>query len=122
MLLLMGGAAVLGYVADSTLALSGLLAFPPGARLGAPSPVWMVALWMNFAATLGVSLKWLQSRPFIGTLLGAVGGPLAYWAGQDLGALRIAGWPGLAAVAAVWAAATPLLLGGLRWLQEGESR
>ena len=122
LLALFAGAAALGYAADSLLALTGLLEFPPQAMLGGPSPLWMAALWANFASTFEESLAWMQGRPVAAALLGAVGGPLAYWGGQQLGAIRISGAPGLAAVAAEWAIATPLLLGGLAWLRRVEAR
>ncbi len=103
------GAAALGFAADSVL--SGLGAFSfhgnePGEWL---SPLWMVALWMAFAATLRSSLGWLLGRPWLAALLGAVGGPLSYLAGARLGAIDLKGTWALFVVGLVWAAATPLL-------------
>lgn len=115
-------AAAFGYAADSILTLGGLMEFPPQAQLGAPSTLWMSALWVNFASTFEASLAWLQGRGALAAALGAVGGPLAYWGGQELGAIRIDGWFGLAAVAAEWAIATPLLFGAMSWLRQGEAR
>jgi hypothetical protein len=114
-------AAVVGYAADS-LVVAGLMSFPPEAALGAPSSLWMAALWVNFATTLDESLAWLQGRPAWAALLGLGGGPLAYWGGEKLGAIRLEGWPALAAVGVEWAVATPLLLGTLRWAQRGDAR
>ncbi len=114
--LLIGLAAALGYIADSVLALGGCLQFEPQTLLGAPSPIWMVALWANFAATLRWSLAWLDGRYAAGALLGALGGPLAYYAGARLGAVSFENpAAGLIAVAAEWAIATPLLLAMSRW-------
>ncbi len=103
-------AAVLGWLADSGLVMAGLVAFPEAARLGGPSPVWMVALWVVFASTLRHSLGWLRGRWLLGAALGAVGGPLAYLGGEALGAIAVAGTAGVAAVAVQYALATPLLL------------
>jgi hypothetical protein len=104
-------AAAFGYAADSLLVLLGLIEFPPEARLGAPSTLWMVALWVGFAATLRHSLRWLAGRYLLGALLGAAGGPLAYRAGEALGAIRIPdSFSGLAAVSVEWAIAMPALL------------
>jgi hypothetical protein len=71
----------------------------------------MVALWALFATTLNESLRMLQTRPWIAALFGAVGGPLAYYAGAGLGALHFVD-PGamLGALTVGWALATPLLL------------
>lgn len=74
-------------------------------------PVWMIALWANFATTLNLSLAGLQSRPGLAALLGLVGGPLAYWGGAGLGAMTfVAPLPALITLALGWALLTPLLL------------
>ena len=104
-------AAAFGFAADSLLALLGLIEFPDHARFGWPSPAWMVALWIGFAATLRHALRWLNGRLITGAILGAVGGPLAYRAGEILGAVAIPQLlPGLAAVSFVWLVAMPVLL------------
>ena len=107
-------AAAFGYGADSLLVLGGAFAFPPQAQVGAPSTIWMVALWINFATSFNVALYWLAKKPLLGAVLGALGGPLAYVGGWQFGALlapagiwALAGW-----VAVQWAIATPLVLTG----------
>lgn len=103
---------LIGFAADSTLVLTGLLAFPEHARLGAPSTLWMVALWASLAATLNVALRWLDGHYLTAALLGFVGGPLAYYAGAGFSALTL-GEPvsgSLGAVALVWGFATPFLV------------
>lgn len=103
-------AAVLGFAADSALVLGGLIAFPEHARLAAPTTLWMVALWVNLAATLRHGLGWLRRRAGLAALLGAVAGPLAYLAGSRLGAITLVK-PELAtaAIALEWALSLPLL-------------
>jgi len=104
-------AAAFGYAADSLLVLLGFIEFPPQARLGGPSTLWMVALWVGFAATLRHALGWLAGRYLLGILLGAVGGPLAYRAGEALGATTVPdSFSGLLAVSVEWAIAVPMLL------------
>jgi len=126
-------AGLIGYAADSLLVMADVLAFPSGARLGGPSPLWMVALWMNLAGTLGLSMRWLRGRPLLAALFGAIGAPLSYLAGARLGAAQIAApftalaggaagmiapepgsvlslAAGLGAIALEWAIAMPLLL------------
>lgn len=107
------GAGLVGFLADSVLALSGRIDFETGVAAWWPVPLWMVALWVNLATTLGASLSFLRDRFLLAVLLGAIGGPLAYLAGDRLGALRL-GDPQVASIVAVgveWAAAMPLLLG-----------
>jgi hypothetical protein len=78
----------------------------------------MVALWANFAATLNVSLGALRARPWLAALLGGLGGPLAYWGGAGLGAMRLVEpLPALLVLAAGWAALTPLLFRLATWLE-----
>lgn len=50
-------------------------------------PIWILGLWMSFASTLNVSLRWIRPYPMTALLFGAIGGPLAYWAAQKLGAV-----------------------------------
>lgn len=111
-LALAGVAALVGYAADSALVLAGVLTFPERAALGWPSPIWMVALWVNLAVTLRRLLGYLLGRYVLGAVFGAIGGPLAYLAGVQMGAARfgIGREAALAVVAVEWLVALPLLL------------
>lgn len=113
----------IGYIADSTLTLFGVLRFPPQAQVGWPAPVWMTGLWVNFAATLNASLRWAADRPRLAMLLSAVGGPLAYYAGSQMGALSF-GTPtsfALLMVGLQWALAAPALAALARWIRSRPS-
>lgn len=79
----------IGALWDGLLARLGFLEFPSGMFLPWLAPVWIIALWVGFATTLNVSLSWLQGRWYWALLFGAVGGPVAYWAGMKLGGVRI---------------------------------
>lgn len=81
--------AALGFTVDSLLVLSGVMSFPEHARLGYPSSLWMVGLWVMFAMTLRHSLQWLADKSWLAVALGLAFGPLAYWAGYRLGAIEI---------------------------------
>lgn len=109
---LVGIAMLVGAAFDTLLARSGALEFRHGMLADRTAPVWMVAMWANFATTLNVSLRWLRGRPWIAALAGAVGGPIAYAAGARMGAVDLANAAvALSAVAAGWAIVTPLLVG-----------
>jgi hypothetical protein len=117
-LALVAAAVVAGFAFDSALALTGWVDFEGAVPAPLLAPVWMVALWALFATTLNVSLRWLRGWPALGVLFGAVGGPVAYYAGERLGALQFVDpLPGLVAVAAGWALATPLLFALARRLE-----
>ncbi|MEX2575853.1 MAG: DUF2878 domain-containing protein [Halofilum sp. (in: g-proteobacteria)] len=107
-------AAAVGYALDSALVLAGAFDFPPAAVVGAPTTVWMVALWVNFATAINGALYWLGGRPWLAAALGLIGGPMAYYGGVRLGALLLPHGSGymLALVALEWLVATPLLIAG----------
>ncbi len=68
MLIVLSG--LLGFVADSLLTGMGLLRFPSGQFHPQFAPYWMVAMWMLFATTFNVSLRWLKPRLGLAALLG----------------------------------------------------
>ena len=75
-------------------------------------PPWMAALWFNFSMLVSISLAWLKDRYFLSALLGGIFGPIAYWGGEKLGALRVAATfsSGYLILAVMWALALPLLV------------
>lgn len=111
-LLLIASMGCFGYVADSIPTLLGVYAFPEASQLGGPSPLWMVALWCNFATAPSVALYWMAGRPALSALLGAIGGPMAYFAGMQFGGMvaPLGTGPLLATVAIEWAIAMPLVM------------
>jgi Protein of unknown function (DUF2878) len=110
-LVLLGLAAVAGVLFDTVLIRLGLTRFSAGVVLEGVTPYWMIALWVVFATTLNVSLRWLHQRLAIAGALGFVGGALAYYSAARLGAIKLAPL-GLAlpAIASGWAVLTPLLV------------
>ncbi len=110
-------AAGLGLVFETTLQAAGLLTYAsPWYAVPWLCPPWILVLWIQFASTLRYGLRWLLPRPVLAVALGAVGGPMAFRAGQALGAVRFApeAWRSLAALALVWAVAMPLLTAAAR--------
>lgn len=104
-------AAIIGYSLDSGLVFAGCMSFPEAVRLGGPSPLWMVALWINLAATLHGCMSWMRGRYGTAVIVGAIGGVGAYAGGAKLGALTLGPTlPSLLAIGAVWAGAMPALL------------
>ena len=74
-------------------------------------PQWMIFLWGMFATTLNVSLNWLKNKPSVAIVLGALAGPLAYWGGASLGALKIVEFKAAMIYLSIgWAIAVPALL------------
>lgn len=88
-----------------------------GAGSSGFAPAWIIALWLAFATTFNVSLRWLQGRLWLASALGLVGGPLAWYAGQRMGALELPDpRRALTMIGAGWAVLMPLLLYLTHWL------
>ena len=51
------------------------------------APPWDVVLWMQFATILPFCLGWLSRRYLLCSVLGLIGGPMAFYAGEQIGAV-----------------------------------
>jgi hypothetical protein len=104
-------AVLIGLVADSLLVFTGLVSYPTGTWIEGLAPYWILAMWAMFATTLNVSMKWLRNRNVLAVVLGGVFGPLAYLAGEKLGAITLIETElALVALAVIWAISMPLLV------------
>ena len=102
---------LIGLLWDSLLVWQGLLVFSSGMLLPFIAPYWIILMWSMFATTLNVSLRWLRMRYVLAALFGALGGPLAYYAGQKLGAVEFPSeTSSLVALAVGWALIMPAIL------------
>ena len=102
---------VVGAAFDSVLVASGWVSYPSGMLLPAAAPYWIVTMWLLFATTLNVSLRWLHERPAIASVLGGVAGPASYYAGYRLGGIEfVAPAAALLFLAAGWALLMPLVV------------
>lgn len=101
-----------GLVIDSALVGLDLVSYASGTVVPGLCPPWIVVMWMQFSTMLRFSLRWLIGHPYLTASLGAVGGPLAYLAGDRLGAVDLATPPAtsLIALGVVWSVVVPLLL------------
>jgi hypothetical protein len=98
-----------GLLIDSLLQMIGVLTFFAPSR---PIPFWLMVIWAGLATLPLHGLRWMQGRHLINVFFGALGGPLAYWAGARLGA---ASFPhsdvfSLVVLAVVWAVFWPLAM------------
>lgn len=110
-LALMACVALIGAVYETLLAQTGWMRATSGEWVPGMAAYWLVCLWAVFATTLNVSLSWLRARLLVAAAFGAIGGPLAYYAGSRLGALELAApGPALVSIAIGWAVLTPALL------------
>jgi hypothetical protein len=109
MLMLVAGS--LGFCFDTALSATGIVT-PRGHIFPYPlSQPWMISLWLNFAATLNVSLAWLKGRYLLAAIFGAVGGAGSYYGGARLGAtLALPDVNGILLLAGGWGIMTPFLV------------
>ncbi|MFP3517660.1 DUF2878 domain-containing protein [Pseudomonas sp. SIMBA_077] len=100
--------AACGWVLDSALMHLGLFTFA-GAKF--VLPLWLAFIWLLFASTLSYSLSWTRRPWWMGSLLGALGGPVSYLGGAKLAdvGLPLGIWPSLVLLALIWAALMPAL-------------
>ncbi len=108
---LIAAAVMIGAAWDSFLVWQGWLAYHSGMLLPFAAPYWILVMWALFATTLNVSLRWLKGHRAWAAVLGGLGGPLAYYAGERLEAVSLAEpVPALLALGLGWAVITPLLM------------
>jgi hypothetical protein len=102
--------AAAGLAVDSLQIQLGTIHFPAGLVHPDLPPVWMVLLWAQFATTLHFSLRWLRGHWEWAAVLGVLGGPAVFLAGQRLGVVELAPplWRSLLALAVLWSVAMPL--------------
>ncbi len=110
-LLLILSAGVIGAAWDSLLVYAGWLTYPSGILIEGTAPHWIVAMWLLFATTLNVSLRFLKRRLLLAAILGAICGPGAYFAGYKLGGVQIIDFAvAMTALALGWSVFMPLLM------------
>ena len=104
-------AMVIGLFLDSFIISAGLITYTSGMLNDFIAPYWIVLMWALFATTLNYSLSWMRNKLLVSVVLGAIAGPLAYYAGMKLGAVEfINEMKALISLSIGWAICTPLLL------------
>jgi len=105
-------AAALGLGIESGLQAFGILTYSsPWRSVPWLCPPWIAVLWIQFGTTLRFGFRWLRGRPALAAIVGAIGGPLAFRAGEGLGAVQFAADRRLTylALAVVWGICFPVL-------------
>ena len=104
-------AAAIGFVWESLLVSGGLVDYGAASGLAGLAPYWIVGMWVLFATTLNVGMRWLRTSTVLASIAGAVGGPLSFVAGERLGAVA---FPdpllALTVIGAGWAVLLPLIV------------
>jgi len=104
-------AAVIGLLWESALVSTGLVQYGAQGVLPGIAPFWIVAMWVLFATTLNVGMRWLRKSAVVAALAGAIGGPLSFVAGEKAGAVTFPdASAALFAIGLGWAVFLPLLV------------
>ena len=102
-------AAILGTLVDSINLYLGILNHLDPNQIPI-APLWLIALWILFASTIRHSFSWLNHKPLMAAISGAIFGPLAYYSGYKLGALNLASDNiaySIISISVIWAILTP---------------
>lgn len=109
--LLVLSCALIGASFDSFLVVAGWVSYKAGIFSDYLAPYWIITMWMLFATTLNVSMRWLRGKTMLAVLIGFIGGPASYLGGQAIGSvILIDEIAALIALAIGWAVIMPLLM------------
>lgn len=107
----LSAAAIIGLLWESVLVYFGLLEYRSGYLVPGMAPYWIVAMWVLFATTLNVGMRWMRKSTLVAALAGAIGGPLAFFAGERAGAVAFTDPQlSLVAIALGWTILLPALV------------
>lgn len=81
--------------------------FTSGSVMAWMAPPWLLAMWAQFATTFRFSMRGVMAHPWRAMVFGLVGGPIAFLAGERLGAVTLARplVPALLQLAIAWGVA-----------------
>jgi len=105
-------ALIIGLVFESIITSQGIARYSNGQILDSIAPLWMILMWPLFATTLNLSMRWMKGlSPLVVAIIGAIFAPLAYYAGNQLGAVSYDDITiSLAIIAMAWAVLLPALV------------
>ncbi len=84
---LIAGLGFAGVALDTLWYQLGLMRFPDTVTV--LIPLWLMLLWLAFAATLRHSLGYLFQRPMLLGVVSLIAAPFSYFAGSKLGAIEL---------------------------------
>lgn len=104
-------AAFLGLAWESLLVATGVVQYSAASFLPGTAPYWIVAMWVLFATTLNIGMRWLRKSLVVAAIAGAIGGPMSFLAGEKAGAVIFADTTiALAVIGFGWAILLPVLV------------
>ena len=102
---------LIGTAFDSFIVAMGWVSYTSGLFSNVVAPYWIITMWMLFATTLNVSLRFLRGKPAMAALFGLLGGPTTYLAGEKLGGIQLTSpVEAMIALGVGWAIMMPALM------------
>ena len=80
-------AVVIGFFWETWVLSLDILHYPSHPEASFWAPHWLIMMWALFATTINLSMGWLKGRWVLAVFMGAIFGPLAFVAGEKLGAV-----------------------------------
>lgn len=80
-------ATVIGLLWETWVLNLNILRYPSHPEASFWAPHWLIMMWSLFATTINLSMGWLKGRWVLAVFMGAIFGPLAFVAGEKLGAV-----------------------------------
>ena len=99
-------AAIVGLFWESFLVQMNVLSYSQGGASLVLAPYWIVSMWVLFATTLNIGMKWLRKNVLLTSMAGAICGPLSFVAGEQLGAVFL-GTNAIPVIALGWRCCSP---------------
>ena len=114
--------ALVGLSIDALQLRLGVFRFSEGVVVAWLPPPWMTVLWLQFATTFRYCLKWLSRNYLLCAVCGLLAAPLAFFAGERLGAIEFLAprWRSYATLGGLWAISLPLIVWYGSHLSKGE--
>ena len=110
-LMLIVSCGLIGAFFDSALVAAGWVTFPSGMFSETLAPYWIITMWMLFATTINLSMRFMRGRPWLAAAFGLIGGPLAYYAGHKIGGIVFVNEMAAVAMLGIgWAVMMPILM------------
>lgn len=104
-------AALIGLGWESLLVAFGVVEYVASSPVPGIAPYWIVGMWVLFATTLNIGMRWLRNGTAIAVVAGAIGGPLSFLAGAKAGAVSFPDTTiSLIVIGLGWAFLLPLLV------------
>lgn len=120
---LLAFAAFLGLLWESLLVATGVVQYEASSILPGIAPYWIVGMWVLFATTLNVGMRWLRKSVAVAAVAGAIGGPMSFLAGEKMGAVSFTNSSlALFVIGLGWAILLPLLVHFATRNEEGLAR